>query len=65
MLCIKPYSETEAEFTTAAEEGKAPDVLRSYVGLINQFAAEGYLLNIDPDIYLGDLSDYLNGPSGI
>ena len=55
----RPYFQTPADFATAVEEGKAPDVLLSYVGIVDQFAAQGYLLNIDPYISRDNLSDYL------
>ncbi len=56
------YYVTEAAFENAAEEGEAPDVLRSDVGWVAQFASQGYLLNIDSYINQSDLSDYLITP---
>ncbi len=56
------YYATQAAFENAAEEGEAPDILRSDIGWVAQFAAQGYLLNIDPYIDQGDLSDYLSTP---
>jgi arabinogalactan oligomer / maltooligosaccharide transport system substrate-binding protein len=60
------YFQTEAAFVRANEEGQAPDVLRSDVGWVGQFASQGYLLNIDPYIDSSNsqvnLSDYLSGP---
>ena len=58
----KNYYQTETAFTNAAEERNAPDVLRSDVGWVAEFASQGYLLNIDPYISHGELSDYLGGP---
>ena len=55
------YYQTETAFANAAAENKAPDVLRSDVGWVAQFAAKGYLLSIDPYTSQSDnLSDYLN-----
>jgi arabinogalactan oligomer / maltooligosaccharide transport system substrate-binding protein len=56
------YYQTEAAFENAVEEGNAPDVLRSDVGWVAQFASEGYLLNINPYIHQGGLSDYMSVP---
>ena len=58
----KPYFETEAAFTTAAQAGEAPDVLRSDVSWVTQFASQGYLLKIDPYTSQYYLSDYLRAP---
>ena len=49
-------------FTTAIQEGNAPDVFRSDVSWAPLFAAKGYLLNIDSYVSQSDLSDYLNAP---
>jgi arabinogalactan oligomer/maltooligosaccharide transport system substrate-binding protein len=59
-----PFGRTQAAFTTAAAAGKAPDVLRSDVGWVTQFAWQHYLLNIDTYVSQShlDLSDYLNTP---
>ncbi len=63
---IKPvymnYFQTETAFVNAAEEGGAPDVLRSDVSWVAEFASQGYLLNIDPYISQDELSDYLSPP---
>ena len=55
----KPFFQTQSEFRTAALARKAPDVLRSDVGWVTQFASQRYLLNIDSYISQSDLSDYL------
>ena len=54
-----PYGEAQARFATAAQAGKAPDVLRSDVGWTTQFASLRYLLPIDQYVSKSDLSDYL------
>ncbi len=56
----KPFLQTRAAFITATQDGEAPDVLRSDVGLVTLFASKGYLLNIDSRIPRRDLSDYLS-----
>jgi arabinogalactan oligomer / maltooligosaccharide transport system substrate-binding protein len=56
------YYQTEAAFEKAAKEGDAPDVLRSDVSWVAQFASQGYLQDIDSYIAQSDLSDYLNAP---
>jgi len=53
------YYQTETDFEDAAAEGQAPDILRSDVGWVAQFASQGYLLNIDSLISQSDPSDYL------
>ncbi len=56
------YYQTETAFEIMAKEGKAPDVLRSDVSWVAQFASQGYLLNIDSYTSQSDLSDYLSTP---
>ena len=59
---FKPFGQTQAAFTTAAQAGKAPDILRSDVGWVTQFASQRYLLPIDSYVSQSDLSDYLSAP---
>ena len=71
---IKPMSmnffNTRAAFTARAQDGNAPDVLRSDLSWTELFAQKGYLLNIDSYAYQDqsnlNLSDYgrLNPPFG-
>jgi arabinogalactan oligomer / maltooligosaccharide transport system substrate-binding protein len=56
------YYQAETAFINAAEEGNPPDVLRSDVSWVGEFASQDYLLNLDPYITQGELSDYLGGP---
>jgi len=56
---LVPYGEAQARFATAAQAGKAPDVLRSDVDWATQFASLRYLLPIDQYVSQSDLSDYL------
>jgi arabinogalactan oligomer/maltooligosaccharide transport system substrate-binding protein len=58
----KPFGQARAAFTTAAAAGKAPDILRSDVGWVTQFASLRYLLPIDSYVSQSDLSDYLAAP---
>ncbi len=56
------YYQTQTAFEKVAEEDKAPDVLRSDVSWIGQFASQGYLQNIDSYFPQGEVSDYLSAP---
>jgi len=58
----EPFFHTRAAFTTAVQDGNAPDILRSDVGWIKLFASKGYLLNIDRYVSQGDLTDYQSTP---
>jgi arabinogalactan oligomer/maltooligosaccharide transport system substrate-binding protein len=60
----KNFFQTRAEFVNDVQNNDAPDVLRSDVGWVEQFAAQGYLLNIDSYISQEDLSDYKKAPTG-
>ncbi len=56
------FGQTQAKFSTAAQSNTAPDVLRSDVGWVTQFASLRYLLPIDSMVSQSDLSDYLPAP---
>jgi len=58
----KPFLQTQAAFITAAQAGNAPDVLRSDIGWVTQFASQNYLLKIDSYVSQRDRSDYLSVP---
>jgi arabinogalactan oligomer / maltooligosaccharide transport system substrate-binding protein len=58
----KPFGQTQTAFATAASAGKAPDILRSDVGWVTQFASLRYLLPIDSYVSQSDQSDYLAAP---
>lgn len=64
------FFDTRAAFTARAQDGNAPDVLRSDLSWTKLFAQKGYLLNIDSYAYQDknnlNLSDYgrLNPPFG-
>ncbi|HET8840886.1 MAG TPA: extracellular solute-binding protein, partial [Ktedonobacteraceae bacterium] len=54
------FDQAQAKFTTAAQSNTAPDILRSDVGWVAQFASLRYLLPIDTYISQSDQSDYLS-----
>jgi arabinogalactan oligomer/maltooligosaccharide transport system substrate-binding protein len=56
------YFQTQTAFENKAKGGQAPDVLRSDVSWVAQFASQGYLLNIDSYTSQNELSDYLPTP---
>jgi arabinogalactan oligomer/maltooligosaccharide transport system substrate-binding protein len=53
------FAQAQSKFTTAAQSNTAPDILRSDVGWVAQFASLRYLLPLDRSISQSDLSDYL------
>jgi arabinogalactan oligomer/maltooligosaccharide transport system substrate-binding protein len=57
-----PFLATQSAFITATQAGKAPDVLRSDIGWVTQFASQGYLYPIDSDVSQSDLLNYLPTP---
>ena len=59
---LVPFGDAQAKFATAAQAGNAPDVLRSDVGWVTQFASLRYLLDITSRVSQSDLSDYLSAP---
>ena len=58
----KPFGQTQSAFATAAAAGKAPDIQRSDVGWVTQFASLRYLLPIDSYVSQSDIADYLTAP---
>jgi arabinogalactan oligomer / maltooligosaccharide transport system substrate-binding protein len=57
-----PFYTARNAFISAAQAGEAPDVLRSDVGWVTEFASQHYLLNINSYVSPIDLSDYQGGP---
>jgi arabinogalactan oligomer / maltooligosaccharide transport system substrate-binding protein len=53
------FAQTQQKFTTAAQSNTAPDILRSDVGWVAQFASLHYLLPLDSYISQSDQNDYL------
>ena len=56
------FGQAQSKFSTAAQSNTAPDVLRSDVGWVTQFASLRYLRQIDDMVSQSDLSDYLPAP---
>jgi len=54
-----PFGDAQAKFATAAQAGKAPDIIRGEVAWVSQFASLRYLLPIDSMVSQNDLNDYL------
>ena len=59
---LVPFGDAQAKFATAATAGNAPDILRSDVGWVTQFASLRYLLDISSRVSQSDQSDYLPAP---
>ncbi len=59
---LVPFGDAQAKFATAAQAGNAPDILRSDVGWVTQFASLRYLLDISSRVSQSDQSDYLPAP---
>ncbi|GCE12823.1 extracellular solute-binding protein [Tengunoibacter tsumagoiensis] len=55
----QPFDQTQSKFANAAQSNTAPDVLRSDVGWIAQFASTRYLLPLDQYVSETDQKDYL------
>lgn len=53
------FAQAQSKFTTAAQSNTAPDILRSDVGWVAQFASLRYLLPLDTYISQSEQSDYL------
>lgn len=53
------FAQAQSKFTTAAQSNTAPDILRSDVGWVAQFASLHYLLPLDSYISQSDQNDYL------
>jgi arabinogalactan oligomer/maltooligosaccharide transport system substrate-binding protein len=58
-----PFGEAQNKFkTAAAAKSGAPDILRSEVAWVSDFAAKGYLYNLDGSELLADAADYFPTP---
>ncbi|MFD5756899.1 extracellular solute-binding protein [Streptomyces sp. NPDC127044] len=58
-----PFSDVEQKFKSAAKSGKgAPDVVRTDVGLMAEYASLGYIAPLDGTSALKDTSDFNSGP---
>jgi arabinogalactan oligomer/maltooligosaccharide transport system substrate-binding protein len=57
------FTTVEQKFKAAAQSGKgAPDVIRTDVGLIPEYASLHYIAPLDGTAALGDTQDFLPGP---
>ncbi|MEU5879514.1 extracellular solute-binding protein [Spirillospora sp. NPDC047279] len=60
-----PFGEAQNKFKTAAQSGSgAPDVLRTEVGWMTEFASLGYLAPLDGTYALENAGDFLPAPAG-
>ncbi|KAB2349567.1 extracellular solute-binding protein [Actinomadura rudentiformis] len=60
-----PFGEAQNKFKTAAQSGSgAPDVLRTDVGWMTEFASLGYLAPLDGTYALDKPDDFLAAPAG-
>jgi arabinogalactan oligomer/maltooligosaccharide transport system substrate-binding protein len=58
-----PFASVEQKFKSAAKTGKgAPDVVRTDVGLVDEYASLGYIAPLDGTAALKDTSDFSTGP---
>jgi arabinogalactan oligomer/maltooligosaccharide transport system substrate-binding protein len=54
-----PFDQAQAKFATAAQGGKAPDVLRAEIAWIADYAARGFLADISKKVSAADKRDFL------
>ena len=54
-----PFDQAQAKFATAAQGGKAPDVLRAEIAWIADYAARGFLADITKNVSAADRNDFL------
>jgi arabinogalactan oligomer/maltooligosaccharide transport system substrate-binding protein len=57
-----PFSDAQSKYQTAAQAGNAPDILRTEIAWIAQFADAGYLYDISGDLAEGEAESYLAAP---
>ena len=58
-----PFTDVEQKFKSAAKSGKgAPDVVRTDVGLMAEYASLGYIAPLDGTTALTNASDFNSGP---
>ncbi|MER5751263.1 extracellular solute-binding protein [Streptomyces sp. NPDC002088] len=58
-----PFTDVEQKFKSAAKSGKgAPDVVRTDVGLMAEYASLGYIAPLDGTTALKNASDFNSGP---
>lgn len=54
-----PFDQAQAKFATAAQGGKAPDVLRAEIAWIADYAARGFLADLTKYVSAADRRDFL------
>ena len=54
-----PFDQAQAKFATAAQGGKAPDVLRAEIAWIADYAARGFLADLTKNMTSADMRDFL------
>jgi arabinogalactan oligomer/maltooligosaccharide transport system substrate-binding protein len=54
-----PFDQAQAKFATAAQGGKAPDVMRAEIAWIADYAARGFLADLTKNISSADRNDFL------
>ncbi len=54
-----PFDQAQAKFATAAQGGKAPDVLRAEIAWIADYAARGFLSDLTKFVSAADRRDFL------
>ena len=54
-----PFDQAQAKFATAAQGGKAPDVLRAEIAWIADYAARGFLADISSRVSAANRKDFL------
>jgi ABC-type glycerol-3-phosphate transport system substrate-binding protein len=57
-----PFDQAQQRFATAAQGGKAPDVLRAEIAWIADYAAQGFLADITDKVSEEDREDFLEAP---
>jgi arabinogalactan oligomer / maltooligosaccharide transport system substrate-binding protein len=57
-----PFDQAQQKFATAAQAGKAPDVLRAEIAWIADYASQGYLAALEGMISKRDRADFLGAP---
>lgn len=54
-----PFDQAQAKYATAAQGGKAPDVLRAEIAWIADYAARGFLADLSSYVSAADRRDFL------
>jgi arabinogalactan oligomer/maltooligosaccharide transport system substrate-binding protein len=57
-----PFDQAQQRYATAAQAGKAPDVLRAEIAWIADYAARGFLADLSKKVPASDRRDFLPAP---